>query len=94
MDDKSEAKPTASPSSFLARIKQLDDDFQEAIVKDFKRERIIDLRESIRQKLCATYAALEHRKVMNQTCHKPADSDANQPIYQSGAISLVSLLRS
>ena len=90
LDDKSEAKPTTSPGDFLARIQQLDDDFQQAIVKDFKRESIIDLGESIRQKLRTAYAvlrnALERRKVINQTRHS-----ANQPIYQSGAISPVCL---
>lgn len=84
-------KPSISIKDLLARLKELDDDFQRSVVRDLKRDEIVDLQESIRHKLSDAHAiirsTLESRKAAKQTCRHP-DHPSNPPIYQSGTVTI------
>jgi hypothetical protein len=90
-DDKSIAKSSASIKGLLARIRQLDDDLQQAVIKDFKKSTVIHFRDSIRHKLNDAYATLcnhlDSCKAMKQAHCNELVNATNLPIYPSGMIS-------
>ena len=63
-DDKTALKSLIK--GLLARLKQLDDDLQRAVTKDYKNHSITELRQSIGHKLSAVYTSLS---TANQKCH-------------------------
>ena len=90
-DDGSTSKSSALIKGLLARIKQLDDDLQRAVVKSFKKSIITDFRQSIGHKLSDAHAtlctALEGCKAMKQARRNESVNPTNLPTYQSGTIS-------
>jgi hypothetical protein len=90
-DDGSTSKSSASIKGLLARLKQLDDDLQRAVVKSFKKSTINNFWQSIGHKLSDAHATLcttlEGCKAMKQARRNESVNPTNLPTYQSGTIS-------